>query len=141
MNTLLKKSRSTLADAERDRSPPSVGSARSPAQPLRHTDPASKSGLAWIAVRVIGLLLLSKACVTAYELILQLGVISNIFTAASVLGAQPGEQAYRLWIGVVLMVVQIVVIGFLSYYFLRKGKGVHKLLMFERNGPLRADDS
>jgi hypothetical protein len=95
---------------------------------------ASKAGMAWIWVRLIGVAFLFKTLEVAYDLILQLGMISNIFTVASVVGATPGNQTYRLWIGVVLLAAQIIVFGLFTYYLLRKGKAVHSLLMFERNG-------
>jgi hypothetical protein len=94
----------------------------------------SKSGLAWVWVRLIGVAFLFKIFETGYDLVMQLGLISNIFTVASVVGAEPGPQTSRLWIGVVLMAGQLLLFCFLTYYFLRRGRAVHRMLMFERNG-------
>ncbi len=94
----------------------------------------TKSGMAWIWVRLIGVAFLFKIFETAYDLVMQLGLISNIFTVASVVGAEPGPQTNRLWIGVVLMAGQVLLYSFLTYYFLRRGRAIHRALMFERNG-------
>jgi hypothetical protein len=115
--------RSRLADArERDDSPRQI-----------------KSGHAWIWVRLIGVAFLFKVFESVYQLALQIATISNLMTVASVVGAEPNQQAYRLWIGVVLLAAQIAVFALLTFYFLRKGKAVHKLLMFERRGQAAAN--
>src|ERR1043165_8043076 len=101
-------------------------------QPRVERPPISKSGMAWIWVRLIGVAFLFKIFETGYDLVMQLGLISNIFTVASVVGAQPGPQTSRLWIGVVLMAGQLLFYSLLTYYLLRRGKIVHRLLMFER---------
>jgi hypothetical protein len=92
----------------------------------------TKSGMAWVWVRLIGVAFLLKVFETTYDLVMQLGLISNIFTVASVVGAEPGPQTSRLWIGVVLMAGQILFYSLLTYYLLRRGKAVHRTLMFER---------
>src|ERR1043165_5194239 len=76
----------------------------------------SKSGMAWIWVRLIGVAFLFKIFETGYDLVMQLGLISNIFTVASVVGAEPGPQTSRLWIGVVLMAGQLLLFCFVTYY-------------------------
>ena len=132
MRTLASKSPVLIA---RPRDIPDEPPLAAPEAQPRERPPASKAGTAWIWVRLIGVAFLFKVFETAYDLVIQLGMISNIFTVASVVGAEPnGQQTYRLWIGVVLMAGQIALFALLTYYFLRRGKAVHSMLMFERNG-------
>jgi hypothetical protein len=93
-------------------------------------EPATKAGVAWIMIRLVGFSFLAQACVSAYQLVIQLGMIFNLFTVASMVGAEPNGQTFRLWIGVVLGAAQIGLFGLLAYYLLRKGRAVHRMLMF-----------
>jgi len=131
MRTLVSKRHTLIAGpgdfvAESPVAPPEVAPREKPAM--------TKSGMAWIWVRLIGVAFLFKVFETGYDLVMQLGLISNIFTVASVVGAEPGPQTNRLWIGVVLMSGQFLFFSFLTYYFLRRGRALHRALMFERNG-------
>ena len=127
MSTLLEKRHTLIAG-------PGDFAAESPVPPVQPRDrlALTKSGMAWVWVRLIGIAFLLKVFETLYDLVMQLGLISNIFTVASVVGAEPGPQTSRLWIGVVLMAGQVLFYSLLTYYLLRRGKIVHRLLMFER---------
>jgi hypothetical protein len=93
-------------------------------------EPATKAGVAWVLIRIIGLTFFAQACITAYQLVIQLGMLFNIFTMASALGAEPNGQTMRLWISFFLGAAQFALFALLAYYLLRKGKAVHRLLMF-----------
>jgi len=109
-----------------------------PAQrPVLETAPAeskpafSKADAAWITVRFLGVLMFLKVCSIGYDLVVQLGMMFNLFTVASIVGAEPnGQASFRLWIGVVLMIAQLAVFGLLTYYLLRKGRALHRVFMF-----------
>ena len=93
--------------------------------------PFSKADSAWIAIRFLGILVFTKVCGVVYDLVIQLGMIFNLFTVANIVGAEPtGQASFRLWVGVLLLAAQVAVFGLLSYYLLRKGRGLHRVMMF-----------
>ena len=99
--------------------------------PEKSTPPFSKADASWITIRFLGVLTFLKVCAIGYDLVVQLGMMFNLFTVASIVGAEPnGQASFQLWIGVILMIAQLLVFGLAAYYLLRKGRALHRVFMF-----------
>jgi hypothetical protein len=90
----------------------------------------NKDSAAWLALRIIGLLALGRAFLSMLSLaaaclnLLGLrGVTSNAFA--------PQTAHLILLPAAALALAQTIFFALVAYYFLRKGRAIHKLLMHE----------
>jgi hypothetical protein len=92
----------------------------------------SKDSAAWLAIRIMGLLLLGEALLFLFSAISQVLVALK---AASITSESLASQATRVaihaWVDAGIASAETITIGLLAVYFLRGGKAIHKLLMRE----------
>ena len=94
-----------------------------------------KENIAWVIVRALGIYFLAQVFLNLYSLT---GLYVSFSTIQEILRMpSPEDRAYaqiiRLKTEVSFTVFYFIFSGFLSYYCLRKGKFIHKLLMYVEN--------
>ena len=91
----------------------------------------SKESAAWLVLRVIGLLLLGQTLYLLVAASVHVVTAEKMGSIAGDLAAQAERQALRAWVDTGVVLAQATLTGALSFYFLRRGKALHKLLMKE----------
>lgn len=97
----------------------------------------SKEAVAWLILRVMGLLLLAATVCLIFETLVhfitaqKLSDISATSGFSDDLVSQAERQALRTWVDMSISLVKVAIAGGLSFHFLRKGKALQKLLMWE----------
>jgi hypothetical protein len=92
----------------------------------------SKDSAAWLALRIIGLLALGRAflCMLSVAVdVLNLWKLYGVNLDA--IASQTQRLILQTWVGVGIAFVQSIFFGLVAFYFLRKGRAIHKLLMHE----------
>jgi hypothetical protein len=91
----------------------------------------TKESAAWLVLRVIGLLLLGQTLYLLFAASVHVMTAEKMGSITGTLAEQAERQAVRAWVDTGMAVAQAILSGALSFYFLRKGKVLHKLLMKE----------
>ena len=91
----------------------------------------SKDSAAWLAIRIIGLLLAGQTLLFLCDLSAQFIDLAKLYSIGGSLASEAQKQIIRTWIDAGIAFVEMVVFGALSCYFLRRGKTIHRLLMRE----------
>jgi hypothetical protein len=91
----------------------------------------SKESAAWLVVRTIGLVLVGEACFLLYGVGAQAFALIKLEQIDGALTSAADREALRVWVDVAITTAQVLIIGLVAFYFLRKGKAVHRMLMRE----------
>ncbi len=92
----------------------------------------NKDSAAWLALRIIGLLALGRAFLSMLS-----GAVEtfNLWKLYGVTFEAMASQTQRLllqaWVGIGIALIQCIFFAVVAFYFLRRGRAVHKLLMHE----------
>ena len=92
----------------------------------------NKDSAGWLALRIIGLLALGRAFLSLLSMAVD---VFNLWKLYGVTSETLTSQAQRLilqtWFGIGIALVQSTFFALVAYYFLRRGRAIHKLLMHE----------
>ena len=91
----------------------------------------SKEAAAWLAVRIIGLLLLGATLCELFGTLVHVVTAEKLSNITGNLAPQAERQALRAWVDTGISLARAAFLGALAFYFLRKGKALHRLLMWE----------
>ena len=91
----------------------------------------NKESAAWLVLRVIGLLLLGQTFYLLFEAMVHVVTAEKMSSIAGSLAEQAERQAMRAWVDTGVSLAEALVTGALCFYFLRRGKTLHKALMRE----------
>ena len=91
----------------------------------------SKEAAAWLALRIMGLLLLGGALCQLLEAVAHVVTAERLSSITGNLASQAERLASRTWIDASILFVRAALLGVLAFYFLRKGRAVHRMLMWE----------
>jgi hypothetical protein len=96
----------------------------------------TKESAAWLAIRVIGLLLLGECVYQMYGAVVHFVTYEKLSAVAGRyenldMGDQAAHQALRARVDLGIAMIQVAVSAGLAFYLLRRGKAVHSLLMAE----------
>jgi hypothetical protein len=92
----------------------------------------NKESAAWLALRIIGLLALGR---TFLSLLSGLVEIFNVWRLYGSFSGAMASLTQRLilqtWVGIGFSLMQAIFFAVVAFYFLRRGRAIHKLLMHE----------
>jgi hypothetical protein len=92
----------------------------------------NKDSAGWLALRIIGLLALGRAFLSLLSVAVD---VFNLWKLYGVTFESLSSQTQRLilqtWVGIGIALVQSVFFALVAFYFLRRGRAIHKLLMHE----------
>ena len=91
----------------------------------------TKESGSWLVIRTIGLVLAGQALLLLYGVCVQIVVASKLDAIGGSLAAAADREALRFWVNTAISALQTVVLGVLAFYFLCRGKVVHRMLMRE----------
>ena len=95
----------------------------------------NKDSAGWLALRIIGLLALGRACLSLFSVTVDAFNLSKLYGVHfESLAARAGQLILRTWVGLGLGAAQVVFFALVAFYFLRKGRAIHRLLMHEPAG-------
>lgn len=98
----------------------------------------NKETIAWIVVRAFGVYFCAQALIYVLYIASDLTHLSSLYYLADIRPdrAETEIKIFRAWTIFGFHIFQIVVFSLFAYYFLRRGKFFHNLLMYQR----RSDD-
>ena len=92
----------------------------------------NKDAAAWLALRIIGLLALGRALLSLFSTPAEIFYLSKLYGAAFAgLASQTHQMLIQMWVGIGMAFVQSIFFALVAFYFLRRGRAIHKLLMHE----------
>ena len=92
----------------------------------------NKDAAAWLALRIIGLLALGRALLSLFSTPAEIFYLSKLYgTAFAGLASQTHQMLIQMWVGIGVAFVQSIFFALVAFYFLRRGRAIHKLLMHE----------
>jgi hypothetical protein len=91
----------------------------------------SKESAGWLALRVIGLLLLGVTLCLLFQTAVNCVVAAKLGGIGGDMASRAEPLALRGWIDTGISLVKTAIASGLCFYFLRRGKTLHKLLMWE----------
>lgn len=92
----------------------------------------NKESAGWLTLRIIGLLALGRAFLSLLSVAVDAFNLSKLYTVNyESLAARTEQPILSTWVGLGLGVAQIIFFALFAFYFLRKGRAVHSLLMHE----------
>jgi hypothetical protein len=91
-----------------------------------------KDSAAWLALRIIGLLALGRAFLSMLSALVDALNLWKLYgVTLEALASQTERLILQTWIGVGLALTQSIFFALVAFYFLRRGRAIHKLLMHE----------
>jgi hypothetical protein len=92
----------------------------------------NKDSAGWLALRILGLLALGRVFLSMLSAIVDMANLWKLYgvTSAS-LAAQMERLILQTWVGIGIALVQCIFFAVVAFYFLRRGRAIHKLLMHE----------
>jgi hypothetical protein len=91
----------------------------------------TKESASWLVIRVIGLAMLGYCVMLLVDIASQLLVLQKLYTIEGSLAAKAEQNIVSAWVRTGFTSVQLMVAALLSFYFLRRGRTVHRWLMRE----------
>ena len=91
----------------------------------------TKESAAWLAVRIIGLLLLGEALLLLVNVATELLALQKFYAMEASAAANAERYTIQSWVAAGLYFAEVAFFSLLSVYFLRSGHAVHRLLMRE----------
>jgi predicted membrane protein len=91
-----------------------------------------KDSAAWLALRIIGLLALGRAFLSMLSALVDALNLWKLYGVTfEALASQTERLILQTWIGVGFALTQSIFFALVAFYFLRRGRAIHKLLMHE----------
>jgi hypothetical protein len=92
----------------------------------------NKDSAGWLALRIIGLLALGRAFLSMLSMAVDILNLWKLYGVAfEAFTSQTQRLILQTWIGIGVALVQSIFFALVAFYFLRRGRVIHKLLMHE----------
>jgi hypothetical protein len=92
----------------------------------------NKDSAGWLALRIIGLLALGRAFLSMLSAAVEIFNLWKLYGVASeALASQTERLIFQAWVGIGIALIQSIFFALVAFYFLRRGRAIHKLLMHE----------
>ncbi|WP_158755813.1 hypothetical protein [Dyella sp. S184] len=92
----------------------------------------NKESAAWLALRIIGLLALGRAFLSVFGAAVEIFNLWKLYgVTLEALASQTERLILQTWVGIGLSLTESIFFALVAFYFLRKGRAIHKLLMHE----------
>jgi hypothetical protein len=92
----------------------------------------TKDSAGWLALRILGLLALGRAFLSILSVLVDIANLLKLYAVASdSLAARTAALILQTQVAAGVAFVQVVFFALVAFYFLRRGRLVHKLLMHE----------
>ena len=92
----------------------------------------NKDSAAWLALRIIGLLALGRAFLSLFSGIVETLNVWRLYgTISEAMASLTQRLILQTWLGIGLALMQCIFFAVVAFYFLRRGRAIHKLLMHE----------
>ena len=92
----------------------------------------NKDSAGWLALRIIGLLALGRAFLSMLSVAVDILNLRKLYGVnIEAMASQAQRLILQTWIGAGITFMQCIFFALVAFYFLRRGKAVHKLLMHE----------
>jgi hypothetical protein len=92
----------------------------------------NKVSAAWLALRIIGLLALGRACLSLLSMAVDIVNLAKLYGVTyEHLAARTEQLILQTWVGLGVALAQATFFALVAFYFLRKGRAIHTLLMHE----------
>jgi len=92
----------------------------------------NKDSAAWLVLRTLGLLALGRSCLSLLSMVVDAANLAKLYDAShEPLAARTEQLLLQTWIGLGVALAQAAFFALVAFYFLRKGRAVHTLLMHE----------
>ena len=92
----------------------------------------NKDSAGWLALRIIGLLALGRTFLSLLSMAVDAFNLWKLFGVNSeTLASQTQRLILQTWVGIGIALVQSFFFALVAFYFLRRGRAIHKLLMHE----------
>lgn len=87
---------------------------------------------AWVVVRALGIYFAGQVFISSFYVATMITGILELIEKSKIRPAIK-EEIVEAWANVAYIGVELLVFLFLAYYCLRRGKHIHRLLIFRRN--------
>ena len=92
----------------------------------------NKDSAAWLALRIIGLLALGRAFLCLFSAAVDIFNLWKLYgVTLEALASKTEQIILQTWVGTGLSLAESIFFALIAFYFLRKGRAIHKLLMHE----------
>ena len=92
----------------------------------------NKDSAAWLALRIIGLLALGRAFLSMLSGVAETLNVWRLYGVTSeALASVTQRIILQTWVGIGIALMQSIFFAVVAFYFLRRGRVIHKLLMHE----------
>ena len=92
----------------------------------------NKDSAGWLALRIIGLLAIGRAFLSLLSMAVDVFGLWKLYGVTSeTLAPQTQRLILQTWVGIGIALVQSIFFALVAFYFLRRGRAIHKLLMYE----------
>jgi hypothetical protein len=92
----------------------------------------NKDSAAWLAVRIIGLIALGRALLSMFSAVVGIVNVWKLYGVAfEAMASQTDRLILQTWVGTGMALSQSAFFALVAFYFLRRGRSIHKLLMHE----------
>ncbi|OOG52155.1 hypothetical protein B0E48_16730 [Rhodanobacter sp. C03] len=92
----------------------------------------NKDSAAWLALRIIGLLALGRAFLSLLSGVVETFNVWKLYGATvEAMASLTQRLILQAWVGIGIALMQCIFFAVVAFYFLRRGRAVHKLLMHE----------
>jgi len=92
----------------------------------------NKDSAGWLALRIIGLLSLGRAFLSLLSMAVDVFNLWKLYGVTSeTLASQTQRLIFQTWVGIGIALVQAIFFALVAFYFLCRGRAIHKLLMHE----------
>ena len=92
----------------------------------------NKDSAGWLAIRILGLLALGRVFLSMLSAIVDMANLLKLYGVTSEsLAAQMERLILQTWVGIGIAFMQCIFFAVVAFYFLRRGRAIHKLLMHE----------
>lgn len=92
----------------------------------------NKNSAAWLALRIIGLLALGRAFLSLLSGVAETFNVWRLHgTISEAMASLTQRLILQTWVGIGIALMQCIFFAVVAFYFLRRGRAIHKLLMHE----------
>ena len=92
----------------------------------------NKDSAGWLALRIIGLLAIGRAFLSLLSIAVEVFSLWKLYGVSSgSLASQTQRLILQTWVGIGMALVESIFFALVAFYFIRRGRAIHKLLMHE----------